>query len=325
MQQDSARHTPAPAGSRSSRIGGQSLGLPIFYGRLPSRCLWLGLALGSPNPSTVDSELGSPEDCPGPAPVDSAPAAKAPESGRLGVREPAVASGAPNPWREKRTPKKTGAIRAKEGSPAKKPKLAKPAKGEDMGYDLSRVRPKRSVPKSKVAVDETYVEATSKQDFITRCTNSRVSGGKRSTVCGERTAEMHWRQIRMYLGWIQAPQGAHIRDHLNIKDLTKALKHMETQPTIRKSPFKPGSVQLLSRSLSVAIQVFLVDRPLRGPREQRPVTARIWRVGACAPNLSIREPAVDSRAPNLSKPVDAGTEKTQGFDTSRQSRPSSAP
>ena len=98
---------PAPAGSRSSRIGGQSLGLPIFYGRLPSRCLWLGLALGSPNPSTVDSELGSPEDCPGPAPVDSAPAAKAPESGRLGVREPAVASGAPNPWREKRTPKKT--------------------------------------------------------------------------------------------------------------------------------------------------------------------------------------------------------------------------
>ena len=103
----SARHTPAPAGSRSSRIGGQSLGLPIFYGRLPSRCLWLGLALGSPNPSTVDSELGSPEDCPGPAPVDSAPAAKAPESGRLGVREPAVASGAPNPWREKRTPKKT--------------------------------------------------------------------------------------------------------------------------------------------------------------------------------------------------------------------------
>ena len=156
-----------------------------------------------------------------------------------------------------------GAIRAKEGSPAKKPKLAKPAKGEDMGYDLSRVRPKRSVPKSKVAVDETYVEATSKQDFITRCTNSRVSGGKRSTVCGERTAEMHWRQIRMYLGWIQAPQGAHIRDHLNIKDLTKALKHMETQPTIRKSPFKPGSVQLLSRSLSVAIQVFLVDRPLQ--------------------------------------------------------------
>lgn len=132
-----------------------------------------------------------------------------------------------------------------------------------MGYDLSRVRPKRKVPKSKVAVDETYVEAGSKEDFITRCTNSRVSGGKRSTVCGERTAEMHWRQIRMYLGWIQAPQGAHIRDHLNIKDLTKALKHMETQPTIRKTPFKPGSVQLLSRSLSVAIQVFLVDRPLQ--------------------------------------------------------------
>ena len=46
------RSAPAPAGSRSS----QSLGLPIFYGRLPSRCLWLGLALGSPNPSTAYAE-----------------------------------------------------------------------------------------------------------------------------------------------------------------------------------------------------------------------------------------------------------------------------
>ena len=50
-----------------------------------------------------------------------------------------------------------------------------------------------------------------------------------------------------------------------------------------------------------------------GSREQRPVTARIWRVGACAPNLSIREPALDSRAPNLSKPVDARTEKNTGL------------
>ena len=51
--------------------------------------------------------------------------------------------------------------------------------------------------------------------------------------------------------------------------------------------------------------------------------------GSAPSRPSIREPRTcakaDSSGPtNLSKPVDAGTEKTQGFDTSRQSRPSSS-
>ena len=64
------------------------------------------------------------------------------------------------------------------------------------------------VPQRKAAVDESYLEAGSKEEFTKRCTNSKIFRGKRSTVCSETTAEMHWTQVRMYLGWIKAPEGA---------------------------------------------------------------------------------------------------------------------
>lgn len=99
--------------------------------------------------------------------------------------------------------------------------------------------------------------------YLDRLMCTQVTVGKRPTVCNEKTARMHWYNLRQFLSQLDLEQPIGLeacRKALTTDNLKAHFSRFETELTIRKDHFKPASVNLSGRSLSVAIQVLMSDR-----------------------------------------------------------------
>ena len=73
-------------------------------------------------------------------------------------------------------------------------------KAKNMGYNWSTRRPKGNHLKHKYALDESRLAKGVKTKFFKALTTTAAEGGSRKCICGEKTAAMHWQNMRQSLG-----------------------------------------------------------------------------------------------------------------------------
>ncbi|CAJ1393997.1 unnamed protein product, partial [Effrenium voratum] len=160
---------------------------------------------------------------------------------------------------------------SEEERPMKKPAGNK----RNQGYDMSNRRPPPNhMEKTRFALREDEMPEGLRENFFKTITSSLASGGKRKRVCGEATAEMHWYGFRAwldlwirYIGWLKKHDL--LTDALKV-DAALALKekkclkayflHLEEDDTVRKKPYTPGAIRLVTRNLVACQQVLLVGK-----------------------------------------------------------------
>ncbi|CAJ1340038.1 unnamed protein product, partial [Effrenium voratum] len=137
------------------------------------------------------------------------------------------------------------------------------------GYDMSQRRPGPGALKHKYAVEEGEILEGVKAYFLETAQSSKAKGSPRVRVCGEPTAGMHWYGFRQYAGYLKKadllPPSCVNGDGkilparlLTSKNSLRAFySHLEEDFTCRGTKYKPGAIQLSTRSLAVLMQVIL--------------------------------------------------------------------
>ena len=94
-----------------------------------------------------------------------------------------------------------------------------------------------------------------KERFLRGTTQSKAMGGCHKHVLRERTCALHWDTYRRYVGFLALPERVRMEDALTEERVTKYFCQLENAASSRKTPFAPGTVNLIARSLSALATV----------------------------------------------------------------------